>query len=226
MIKCWVASRNDFCCFLSSVPESVKNLFKLKHADRWVTANRLREKREKLFRRHPHDEVSPEAKVARYTSIIRSFVEIVKDIAPNDTRSKQVIVRNSHWRDKYLQMLWRIDRERYEILKRELNIDHKPGLPGAVRNPLIFRKPTLRKLTIDYCDKLRKDKMDEYHAELKAKQEEFKKEKEETLKWIENQMKKYHIKENDVSGEYKSQHDPRPVHKPPPKIPPPLEHVE
>lgn len=163
--------------------------------------------------------------MARYTSTIRSLVEIIKYQHPNDATSKQAIVRSRRLRDKYLNMLWRNDRERYQIVKEKLNIDYTPGLPGEQKNPPIHRKATLRVLTTQYCDNIRKEKLESYHEELKAKQEQFLKEKEETLKWIQQQMKKFHIKEDDVSKEYKSQHDPKPVHTPPPKIPPPLEHV-
>lgn len=207
------------------VPQSVKNLYKLKSADRWMVTENLKRKRMQLFRRHPLDEASAEAKIARYTSTIRSLVEVIKHLHPNCAMSKAAIQRSNSKRDTYLQKLWKMDRERYEMVVKELNIEHKIGLPGTERDPPVHRKATLRVLTTEYCDKLRQDKLDAYHEELRSKQEKFLKEKEETIEWIENQKRKYHIKESDVSGEYKSQHDTRPVHTPPEKIPPPLENI-
>lgn len=67
-------------------------------------------------------------------------------------------------------------------------LDHEltePGV-GLIR---IERKDQLRKLTKKYCEDLKREKLEAYHAKLLKEQEKFVKEKAEISRWISDEEK-------------------------------------
>lgn len=199
-----------------SVPESVKRHFRLKNAHRLEQANYVRSKRNDEVKRHPFDDTSHEVMIANYTSRIRSLVEVIR-AQPNHAVAKILTCNYANKREQFLYQLYRMDSKRYYALVKHLNIDTVPGIPGVPNRPKVERKASLRRLTAEYCDNIKKVKLDAYHAKLKAQQEGFMKEKEETLQWITKEMKKYDIKEEDVDGVFRLPpkfRDPTPIRPP------------
>ena len=67
-----------------------------------------------------------------------------------------------------MKELYYLDRERYEFVKKLLGISHEPPKMGViVAKPT--RKGELRRLTREYCDKIKEERLTEYHEELKTK---------------------------------------------------------
>ena len=137
--------------------------------------------------------------IANYTSKIRSLKEVIR-VQPNNAVAKILVSSFFNKREMFLCQLYRMDSERYYALVNHLNIDTKPGVPGVPNRGRVMRKPSLRRLTAEYCDNIKKAKLEAYHKKLKSQQNDFLKEKEETLQWIEKEMRKYDIKEEDVDG--------------------------
>ena len=185
------------------IPESVKTLFSLENSAHHQITAFVRRKRNQQFMRHPLDKKSHEVLIANYTSKIRQMKEDIRYVNPNNVQYKMLTTYFRNKRHHLLNELHRMDRERYEILVSRLKIDHKPTEPGIRDATPIHRKPTLRQLTREYCDSIRKERMEAYHEKLKAQQEAFLKEKEETLEWIKREMEKYSITEEDVRTEFR-----------------------
>lgn len=185
----------------------------MKNSFRLEIANYVRAERNRRYQRNPFDESSHEVLIANYTSRIRSCVEVLRAI-PNDAMSKFVIMIYKKKRTKLLNELYRMDRKRYDVLIKELTIGHVPGIPGVMQTHRVFRKASLRKLTDEYCHKMKKEKLEAYHEKLKQQQEPFMQKAEETKKWIEDEMRKYCISEDDVTPGFKpipKFRDPTPV---------------
>jgi ribosomal protein S15P/S13E len=183
------------------VPETVKTLFRLKHQKRREIVSFIRRKRNEGFQRNPLDEKSHEVQIANFTSKIRQQQEKIRYDNPNLVIFKSLISYYTNKRNRLLNELSRMDRERYRIVVEKLKISHKPSEPGVLDRPPIFRKDILTKLTKEYCDNIRQQRMTAYHDKLKSQQQDFLKERKETLEWIDNEMKKYHITEDDVRTE-------------------------
>lgn len=181
------------------VPESVKTIFRLKHQKRREIVAFIRRKRNEEFQRHPLDDKSHEVQIANFSTKIRAQQEFIRYENPNLVLWKIMINYYNNKRNRLLNELSRMDSERYKLVVQKLKIDHKPSEPGVLDRAPIWRKDTLRRLTKEYCDNIRKERMTVYHDQLKAQQETFKKEKQETLDWIDQEMKKYNIIEEDVS---------------------------
>ena len=67
-------------------------------------------------------------------------------------------------------------------------IEYSPPKLGE-KPPLLFRKTELRRLTREYCDKLKSDKLEEYHKQLIEEQKEFEQKKKQIENWIESEEK-------------------------------------
>lgn len=70
-----------------------------------------------------------------------------------------------------------------------LDIEHTPCGPGPLIIYKIKRRDELKRLTEDYAENLRKQKLDDYHNKLKDEQKSFLEEKEKTRKWIEDELR-------------------------------------
>lgn len=101
-------------------------------------------------------------------------------------------------RNRCLNELWRMDKVRYSAVIKALNIDHTPSEPGVPGPDPVQRKATLRKMTTDYCQAIKREKIDEFKDKLKSQQADFLNEKVETLKWIDEQMQRHKITEDDL----------------------------
>lgn len=192
----FLEERND-------VPDSVKFLFRLSNSRRREITSYINEDRTAGLRRHQFDTDSHEYRIAYYTSRIRHLKEVVKHELPNDVRSKVRINNTMGKRNRFLNQLYRMNRERYYAVVNELKIDHKTTVPGLAQNPRLFRKGVLRSMTAEYCEKIRKERLEAYHEELKQQQPAFEKEKKETLAWIDEMKEKYQITEQDLDTEYR-----------------------
>lgn len=92
----------------------------------------------------------------------------IRHINPDNTHFKRLI--NHCWgkRNKLLNQLSRYDSEKYELIKKTLRIEHSPALPGVPQFKRIMRKPELRRLTEEYCDKIKTERINEVTARLEA----------------------------------------------------------
>ena len=115
---------------------------------------------------------------------IRNNLHHFTKIDHNDAERKirqniLMLKRNAQIKDLYYQ-----DRERYEYIIKKLGVSYTPPELGKrFLNPT--RKGELRRLTNEYCENIKQKRMDEYHEELKAKQEELK----EEMKKVEEMIK-------------------------------------
>ena len=204
----------EFLKDAANVPEDVKKIFRLKMCRRAFIADHKEEMYVRMVQRHPHDNDSHEAKIARHTARVRTLVEVIKYVSPNDARSKVTINWSALKRNKLLKELYEMDRSRYEVMKRKLNISHTPTEPGVKDNVRRNRKTAIRVLSAEYSENLKKQKMVDYHQELKSQQKDFLQEKQKTIDEINEIMKKFSISEEDVSTEVKIRPKTRPPTQP------------
>lgn len=198
---------------IPSVPEEVKKLFKMDNSFRLELNNYIRAERNRRYQRHPFDNESLEVRIANYTSQIRQLKQVIYDL-PNNVMCKIYVSLYKDKRTKCLNELYRMDAARYHAIVKDLNIDHVLGMPGVDTYMKDQRKRSLRRLTDAYCHNMKKGKLEAYHEKLKAQQEPFLKEAEEANKWIEQEMAKYHISEEDLETGFKPRkryRDPHPV---------------
>lgn len=193
----------DFLAHRDDIPESVKSLFKLSNARRNEITAYIKDDRTGKVRRNPYDTISHEYRIAHFTSIIRQLQEAVRYSQRNDVAAKVTINSFKLKRHRFLNELYRINRERYNNVINTLSIKHEKTVPGVPQNPRLSRKGVLRSLTAEYCEHIRKEKLEAYHEELKKQQPLFEAEKEKTSKWIEEMKQKYEITEDDLSTEYR-----------------------
>ncbi|KAH7644684.1 hypothetical protein HUG17_0222 [Dermatophagoides farinae] len=154
---------------LKDAPEIVRRQFSLGFAERATVVAHQRDKILDLVRRHPLDKMSPEVKVAEYTVNIRNNLRHFIKIDKYDAKRKiqQETLKNR--RAKLLNEIYYQDRERYNRLIRLLGITHVvPKLGEITHKPT--RKGEIRRLTREYCERIKERKLEEYHAELKEKQ--------------------------------------------------------
>lgn len=175
----------------------------------------MRATRNRRYQRHPFDDSSHEVMIANYTTRIRTCQEAAT-ACPTEAFSKLMADLYNNKRDKLLNQLARMDRKRYDVMVKDLGIDHQPSVAGVCKYERRFRKKSIRALTDEYCHRIKKSKLEAYHTKLKAEQEPFLQQAAETRKWIEEQMKKYHISEADLTPGIK----PRLVFRPPTPVRP------
>lgn len=89
-------------------------------------------------------------------------------------------------RRKALKKLRLVDYGRFAWLLEELNITYTPHLNFETQ---ITRKGELQRMTNEYCEKLKHDRLAAYAQVLKDRQDEFLEEKRKTLEWIEKEEK-------------------------------------
>jgi hypothetical protein len=138
--------------------------------------------------------------IVRMTYRIRNSRHVIRS-TPNDVLSK---VSTNWWNGKRMKRLidlYKFDRAEFERLVQELRLD----LPEFVLNGKMYqrieRKRELRRLTDEYCAKLKSDKLAEYEQQLKSKQEEFLRRKAETNKWIESELQQLTLNDSPTSSE-------------------------
>lgn len=165
---------------LRTADDIVKRLFTLEFWPQKETIQAALKKYTDSVKRHELDEVSLEAKIARLTMIIRRLQQHIED-HPYDRRNKVVLKELIEKRTKRLKELRRSDYKCFEWVLENLSLIYKPRPPAGER---VERKRSLRRLTDLYCEEVRKQRLEEYKAELNAQKENFLKKKAETLQWI------------------------------------------
>lgn len=91
-------------------------------------------------------------------------------------------------RNRKLKFLYKIDTERFNWLCSELQLEYQQPRLGGIRERYT-KKWDLRRLTREHCENIIKEKNAAYHEELEKQQQDFLKEKEESLAWIEEEEK-------------------------------------
>lgn len=71
-------------------------------------------------------------------------------------------------RNHLLNELYYQDRERYDFVIAKLGITHTVPKLGCI-DLKPTRKSELRRLTKEYCDRIKEERLEEYHKELKTK---------------------------------------------------------
>uniref|UniRef100_A0A023FZN8 Small ribosomal subunit protein uS15m n=1 Tax=Amblyomma parvum TaxID=251391 RepID=A0A023FZN8_AMBPA len=132
--------------------------------------------------RHPYDFASFESKIAQKTFTVRRLKELYnrKPLAKN---IKDWLCKAIQKRNKALKHLYRYDRERFNFVARTLQVTYTPARLHHISLP-ITKKGELRRLTREYCDKMKDDKMKAFHEKLKAEQAAFLEEKRQAEEWI------------------------------------------
>uniref|UniRef100_A0A1E1XUQ6 Small ribosomal subunit protein uS15m n=1 Tax=Amblyomma sculptum TaxID=1581419 RepID=A0A1E1XUQ6_AMBSC len=136
----------------------------------------------RLCQRHPYDFDSFESRVAQKTFTVRRLKELHnrKPLAKNikDWLWKAILKRN-----KALKRLYRYDRQRFNFVSSTLQVTYTPARLHHIEQP-ITKKGELRRLTREYCEKMKADKMKAFHEKLKAEQAAFLEEKRQAEEWI------------------------------------------
>ncbi|XP_059488073.1 small ribosomal subunit protein uS15m [Neocloeon triangulifer] len=133
--------------------------------------------------RHKLDNNSIEAKIALSTARIRRFQQL-QETDPRNKRRKVILKEMIDRRRGYLDDLREIDYKRFEWLIEKLEIEYRPKPED---NSRITRKNSIRKLTEEYCEKVREEKLDELKNKLQREREKFEVEKKQILEWIEKE---------------------------------------
>lgn len=178
-------------CDTLNLPESVRRQFTNEFVPRKQLVERQIQKA-MLQVSGDLDETTLAGGIARMSYRIRNSRHQIRT-TPNDVLSK---VATNWWygkRFKRLIALHRVDRAEFDRIVAELKLE----LPNFVLDGKLFqrieRKRELRRLTDQYCEKLKKEKLDAYEQQLKARQHEFLIKKAETQKWIENEMQNLNL---------------------------------
>lgn len=187
----------DLTELFEGLDDNVRKLFSL---ETMVNSDLLEVNKQILLKKvqqHPLDFDSREVRIALQTLKVRSLL-VNHTAHPRRTAVKVFLIRSIQKRNHMLIMLRKADLPRYEWLVKELGINFTPPLPGVVAERYT-RKNELRRLTKEYCEKMVKEKRDEYHAKLKEEQQSFLKEKEEILAWIAKEEEELGITKSDNS---------------------------
>lgn len=165
---------------LENSSEIVRKLFTLEFSPRKRTIDSYKLKTMKTVQRHEFDFATHEAKLARWTAIIRSLQQVMENY-PRNRVLKVHLQELIDKRKKNLKHLRRWDYKRFEWILEQLDLEYKPQ---PLNHYKVSRKDSLRKLTDEYCDKIRQDRLDTYRQELRNAQPAFLEEKIRTLEHI------------------------------------------
>ncbi|XP_054158245.1 28S ribosomal protein S15, mitochondrial-like [Oppia nitens] len=177
-----------YCKELENAPEPVRRQFTLEFARRKDIVEYQKYHIMKVMQRNPCDTISPEARITNYTVKIRNLLHHFYKVdwwAAHLKGHQNVMVQK---RRRMLNELYYTDRERFEFVTKTLKIDYTPPPLGEiVVKPT--RKSTLRRLTREYCERIKDDKLDAYHQKLIAEQKVYEQKKSEIDDWIKDQDK-------------------------------------
>ncbi|RZF43165.1 hypothetical protein LSTR_LSTR012851 [Laodelphax striatellus] len=179
---------------LKTADENVKRIFSLRFQKQRVANQILKHDLADKVRSHKLDYTSREVKIALLTGAIRNLTQYVEPLrrkqvpGPIRTNMKEMI----DMRKKHLRLLRQADYKLFEWILDELDLEFKP-------KPLVLerveRKQSMRKLTDQYCENVRNDRLAELRAEFEAKQIPFLEEKLAKLQWIRENESKYELPE-------------------------------
>lgn len=168
---------------LETADETIKKLFSLEFAPRRKTAQAYFKEIKESVQRHPYDVGSIELKIARWTGVIRAFQEVMERF-PRNKVTKVSLLHLIDKRKKNLKHLRMRDYKRFEWLLEALDIVYKPA-PGYHR---VERKSSMRKLTDNYCEGIKQERLDAFKQLLKTEQPAFLEEKIRSLEFIRNEQ--------------------------------------
>ena len=170
---------------LKDVPEEVRRQFTFEFTPRKQKVDQQIE--QSVLRHSKHlDHHTLAGSVARMTYRIRNSRFVLRN-TPNDVLSK---INICWWSDKRLKRmidLHKFDRNEFDRLMKELKVNAPQFVLDGKLFQRIERKRELRRLTDEYCQELKKEKLDAYHQQLKEQQQQFLKEKQSTEEWVEEQ---------------------------------------
>lgn len=170
---------------LETANDTVKKLFSLEYAPRKRMTQVYNNELKEMVRRHQFDNGSIEVKLARWTGIIRAYQELMERF-PRNKKMKVVLKELIDRRKKHLKYLRRWDYKKFEWILEVLKIVYKPP-PNHFH--WITRKESLRKLTNNYCEELKEERLKTYREMLQAEQPAFLQEKIRALEFIRNEEK-------------------------------------
>lgn len=157
---------------IKNAPEIVRRQFSLGFAERRTIVQYQLNKITDLVKQYKYDKTSLEYKIAEYTIHIRNnlfhFTKVDKYDAPRKIGQEQLKNRRS----KALSELYYLNRESYNNIVKILGITHQVPELGS-KPTKATRKSELRRLTREYCDRIKKEKLEQYHQELLSKQPEL-----------------------------------------------------
>ncbi|XP_050438627.1 28S ribosomal protein S15, mitochondrial [Adelges cooleyi] len=139
-----------------------------------LARNRLIEK----VKSNKLDITSCEVQIASMTANIRNLQKHY-EIAPRDKTSRVAMKEIIEKRKKRLKYLRTWDYQKFEWLLEKLDLEYRPH-PVYER---VERKKSLRRLTAQWCNNLKSEKLNKYRNELDNEKESFLKHKIETLEW-------------------------------------------
>lgn len=109
---------------------------------------------------------------------------------------KDALCQKIQKRNRLLKYLHRYDRERFHFVSRALQVTYVPAPMHRVTLP-VSKKGDLRRLTREYCDKLKEEKMQAFHQKLRAERAAFLEEKHRALEWIRTQEERFALSEEE-----------------------------
>lgn len=186
---------------LKTATPEVKRVFSLQLANMRQIHEAKQNRFVKLCQRHPYDFDSFEYKVARKTFLVRKLKELYH-MNPKRRELKDALAKAIERRNKALKYLYRYDRERFHFVTHTLHITYTPAQLHHITLP-VTKKGDLRRLTSEYCERIKQDKMNAFHQKLRAEQVAFLEEKCHAEEWIRAEGERLGLSEDErKSTEY------------------------
>lgn len=186
---------------LETASLEVKRVFSLQLASTRQIHEAKKHRLVKLCQRHPYDFDSFEFKVAHKTFLVRKLKEL-HHMNPKRRDLKDALIKAIEGRNKVLKYLYRYDRERFRSVACALQITYTPARLHHITLPAT-KKGDLRRLTSEYCDRMKQDKMTAFHNKLKAEQVAFLKERDCAEQWIRAEAERLGLSQDELkSTEY------------------------
>lgn len=204
---------------LKTAPESVQKIFSVGYGERSDMAAVWKEKTMGAVRESPMDSFSLEAKIGRYTALIRAWSKLVDEIATKTSKKPKWLIEyirvTLNSRRKALRLLRSENSERFEKVLKELQISFY--VPGAVTQITESKTERTRmawiaaqvekraeaekeKRMLEYRLKLVKEK-EKTEAELDEKLERLRDERDQLRNEL-NQMRTQSGEAIEVAGKY------------------------
>ncbi|UYV76699.1 MRPS15 [Cordylochernes scorpioides] len=122
--------------------------------------------------------------MALLTLKIRAIQQLLASVSHEIVIWKRIMIEMLGKRNKYLNLIRRSDRERFNYLVKELGITYKA--PTSVEHSPLqnTRKRAIKALILEHCEGIKQRKLDAYKAKLENQKADFLREKEETEQWI------------------------------------------
>lgn len=186
---------------LKTATPEVKRVFSLQLANMRQIHEAKQKRFVKLCQRHPYDFDSFEYKVAHKTFLVRKLKELYH-MNPKRRELKDALAKAIERRNKTLKYLYRYDRERFHFVTHTLHITYTPAQLHHITLP-VTKKGDLRRLTGEYCERIKQDKMNAFHQKLRAEQVAFLEEKCRAEEWIRAEGERLGLSEDErKSTEY------------------------